>query len=194
MKISLMNHQDAGEPDPSASGVTGTGQKYERKTGIVEHKLPRDAGKFSRYSGCTGTIPAEQVPEEFFLPENSAQIVRNPPGSTPVFQEKTGMKNRIVLSMGILSRDGTLAAERVIYPGALPASYAEASIPRDPATEPEDPGPDPGESSGSLLTPRDERQDRIYIRINHKIERLDQKLKKLEGRVMQKRNGMRKPA
>jgi hypothetical protein len=71
MKISLMNHQDAGEPDPSASGVTGTGQKYERKTGIVEHKLPRDAGKFSRYSGCTGTIPAEQVPEEFFLPENS---------------------------------------------------------------------------------------------------------------------------
>lgn len=64
MEISPMNRRDVGEPDPSASGVAGIGQMFERKTGIVEHGMMGDAGKFFRHIGYTGTIPVEQVPED----------------------------------------------------------------------------------------------------------------------------------
>ena len=54
MEIALMNCLDVGEPDASASGVSGTGLKGGRKTGIVEYGLmgnavPREkAGKKNR--------------------------------------------------------------------------------------------------------------------------------------------------
>ena len=48
MEIALINCQDVAEPDQSASGVAGTGQKNVRKTGIVEHGMEGDVGKKNR--------------------------------------------------------------------------------------------------------------------------------------------------
>jgi hypothetical protein len=194
MEIALMNRQDVAEPDLAASGVAGTGQENGRKTGIVEQGMMGAAGKFSRHAGCTGTLPVQKIPGEFFAPQIPAQVSgtpKNSPGSmpevSPALREKTGKKNRIVLGMGVLYNGGTLPPA----PGAVPASTPGTGLLRDRTTAPEDPGPDPCESIGHFLFTCYERQERIYGRINRKIERLDQKVKKLEVRRMQKRDERR---
>ncbi len=70
MEIALINRQDVAEPDQTASGVAGTGQKNVRKTGIVEHKMEGDAVKKNRiilgmgvlYNGGTSSSAPGAVP------------------------------------------------------------------------------------------------------------------------------------
>jgi hypothetical protein len=193
MEIDLINRQDVAEPDQTASGVTGTGQKNERKTGIVEYRMRENSGVFSRHDGCTGTLPAEQVPGEFFPPQNPTQKSGNPPGSisgyTPVSQEKTRKKNRIVLGLGVLYNGGTKPAA----PGAIPVSCPGAGVLGNSTITPTDPGPDPCERLGDFIFSCYERQERIYDRLDRKIGRLDQRLDKLEARRKEKRDERRWP-
>jgi hypothetical protein len=43
MEIALIHRQGMAEPDPSASGVAGTGLENGRKTGIVEYRMMGNA-------------------------------------------------------------------------------------------------------------------------------------------------------
>ncbi len=200
MEISLINRQDVAEPDQSASGVAGTGLKNERKTGIVEYGMMGNVGEFPRQDGCTGTLPVQMIPGEFFAPQIPAQgsgTTKNPPGSTlkdtPVSREKTGKKNRIVLGVGVLYNGGTtsVAPAESLAPGAVPASSPGAGVVRNNTTTPAAPGPDPAEQSVDLIISSFERYERTYDRLNRKIHRLDQRLNKLEERRMQKRDERR---
>ncbi len=70
MEIALINLQDVAEPDQAASGVAGTGQKNDKKTGIVEHEMIKDAAKKNRivlgmgvlYNGGTTPVAPEAIP------------------------------------------------------------------------------------------------------------------------------------
>jgi len=101
-------------------------------------------------------------------------------------QEKTG-KNRIILGLGVLYNGGI----KPPAPGAVPAYCPGAGVFRDNTTAPAAPGPDPAERSGTHIFSAFEQHERTYDRLNRKIRRLDQKLNKLEGRRMQKRDERR---